>query len=129
MGGFLAKCSTEIPGGLVLGFLAYFVRSFDKTTGTWSDGLGRTLEAAPLVARFIFGTDSLWAGWGYFALEFLAFWGRNCTSQSRSEARPDLRVGSCNHTGPPGSGNRRGRDMGRSQGGALVLSQEWAAAA
>jgi hypothetical protein len=80
MGAFLAKLLygvvlLEVLGGLVLGFLAYFVRSFDKTTGTWSDGLGRKLEAAPLVARFIFGTDGLWAGWGYFALEFIAFWG------------------------------------------------------
>ena len=65
----------EALAGLALGLLAYSVRSFDKDTGTWSDGLGRKLETAPLVARFIFGTDSLWAGWGYFVAEYVALWG------------------------------------------------------
>ncbi|SRR5258706_11789076 len=65
----------EVIAGLVLGVLAYFVRSFHQATGVWSDGLGRLLEETPLVARFVFGTESQWAGWGYFALDFVVFWG------------------------------------------------------
>jgi hypothetical protein len=65
----------EVVGGLVLGFLVYFVRSFDKATGAYFDGLGRKLELSPFFARFIFGADSLWPGWGYFALDFVVFWG------------------------------------------------------
>ncbi len=65
----------EVVIGLVLGFLAYFVRSFDRVTGVVIDGLGRQLELAPFVARFVFGTDSLWAGWGYFVLDMVVFWG------------------------------------------------------
>ena len=60
--------------GLVLGFLAYFVRSFDKATGTYFDGLGRHLDLAPFFIRFVFWNDSLWAGWNYFALDMVVFW-------------------------------------------------------
>jgi len=60
--------------GLVLGFMAYFVRSFDRVTGVYFDGIGRQLELTPLIARFVFGADSLWAGWGYFALDMVVFW-------------------------------------------------------
>jgi hypothetical protein len=65
----------EVLAGLVLGFLAYFVRSFNQPTRLWFDGLGRKLEDTPFIARFIFGADSQWAGWGYFALDFIVFWG------------------------------------------------------
>ncbi|MBF6570854.1 MAG: hypothetical protein IVW54_18460 [Candidatus Binataceae bacterium] len=65
----------ELLAGLVLGFLAYFVRSFNQPTHVWFDGLGRRLENAPFIARFIFGADSQWAGWGYFVLDMAVFWG------------------------------------------------------
>jgi hypothetical protein len=65
----------EVVVGLVLGFLAYFVRSFDRATGVYFDGLGRQLELTPFIVRFVFGTDSLWPGWGYFALDMVVFWG------------------------------------------------------
>jgi hypothetical protein len=29
----------------------------------------------PFIARFVFGADSQWAGWGYFALDAVVFWG------------------------------------------------------
>lgn len=56
-----------------LGVFAYFVRSYRE--GVWFDGLGRRLEDTPFIARFIFGTESQWAGWGFFALDFVVFWG------------------------------------------------------
>ncbi len=65
----------EVLAGLVIGFLAYFVRSFNQPTRLWFDGLGRKLENTPFIARFIFGADSQWAGWGYFVLDFVVFWG------------------------------------------------------
>lgn len=65
----------EAVVGLGLGFMAYFVRSFDRATGIVFDGLGRQLELSPFLARFIFGAESLWPGWGYFALDFVVFWG------------------------------------------------------
>ncbi len=65
----------EVIVGLVLGFLAYFVRSFDRAAGVYFDGLGRQLELAPSIVRFVFRADTLWPGWGYFALDFVVFWG------------------------------------------------------
>jgi hypothetical protein len=65
----------EVIAGLIAGVLAYFVRSFHQPTGVWFDGLGRRLEEAPFIARFVFGAESQWAGWGYFALDFVVFWG------------------------------------------------------
>ena len=61
--------------GLIAGVLAYFVRSFHQPTGVWFDGLGRSLEETPFIARFVFGADSQWAGWSYFALDLVVFWG------------------------------------------------------
>jgi hypothetical protein len=60
---------------LYLGIMAYFVRSYDRSSGRIFDGLGRLLEPAPFVARFIFGADSYWAGWLQFGLEMVVFWG------------------------------------------------------
>jgi len=65
----------EVIAGLIAGVLAYFVRSFHQPTGAWFDGLGRRLEEAPFIARFVFGAESQWAGWGYFALDFVVFGG------------------------------------------------------
>ena len=60
--------------GVVIGFLAYYIRSFDRGVGAYFDGLGRQLEPTPFIVRIIFGADSLWAGWGYFLLDFVIFW-------------------------------------------------------
>lgn len=63
-------------GVFVIGFFAYFVRSYDPSTAQlYRDGLGRALELTPWFVRFIFGSDSLWAGWGWFAADFVWFWG------------------------------------------------------
>ena len=64
----------EVLIGAWLGFLTLAVRSFDPTTRTWFDGLGRKLENPPFIARWIFGADSHWAGWSYFILDALVFW-------------------------------------------------------
>jgi hypothetical protein len=65
----------EAIAGFILGFLAYFVRSLDSNTGLYFDGLGRQLQLAPFVARFVLGTDSLWPGWLFFTLDLVVFWG------------------------------------------------------
>lgn len=64
----------QVVVGAWLGFLSIAIRSFDPTTRTWFDGLGRKLETPPFIARWIFGADSHWAGWGYFFLDALVFW-------------------------------------------------------
>jgi len=70
--------SVVIVGGIILfisGFLAYFVRSYDAQTGIYYDGLGRGLELVPTFARIFLTPESLWAGWGYFILDAIIFWG------------------------------------------------------
>ena len=57
------------------GVMAYFVRSFDPDTGVTSDGLGRILSPAPWIAKFALGEDSDWAGWTWFGIDFVVFWG------------------------------------------------------
>lgn len=57
-------------GLLVLGFLAYFVTSAGPR-----DGLGRPLTEAPTFMRIFFGQESMWAGWGWFAVDMAIFWG------------------------------------------------------
>jgi len=66
----MAQCGV----GLILGFGAYFVRSFDRETGSYFDGLGRRLYLAPFIARFVLGTDSLWPGWSFFLLDLVVAW-------------------------------------------------------
>jgi amino acid transporter len=57
------------------GFMAYFIRTFDPETGITSDGLGRMLLPTPWIAKFVFGEDSDWAGWAWFGMDFVIFWG------------------------------------------------------
>ena len=60
---------------LVVGVLAYFVTSYGSETGMVLDGLGRFLEPAPFIAQFVFGSDRLWPGWGWFVIDLVWFWG------------------------------------------------------
>ena len=60
---------------LVAGFLAYFVTRPDPLTHTFADGLGRSLSTSPLLMRVLFGQDRLWAGWLWFAIDLVVFWG------------------------------------------------------
>lgn len=55
-------------------FLAYFVISRDKA-GNFYDGLGRPLDVSPAFVRFLFGQERLWAGWTWFIVEMIVFWG------------------------------------------------------
>lgn len=56
---------------LGLSVLAYFVTR--DCSDKLCDGFGRVLEAAPFVARFFLGQERLWAGFGWFALDFVVF--------------------------------------------------------
>ncbi len=58
---------------LIAGFLAYFVRPDPAI-----DGLGRELELAPTIVRFFLLRDSLWAGWSWYALDMIWFFGGIC---------------------------------------------------
>jgi hypothetical protein len=60
-------------GVFVAGFLAYFTVSKESTY--WVDGLGRPLDTAPWLARFVFGADKEWAGWAWLFIDLLWFWG------------------------------------------------------
>ncbi len=56
-------------------FFAYFVRIFDEAKRPAFDGLWRPLEPAPFNASFLFGTDNLWAGWFWFAVDVVWIFG------------------------------------------------------
>ena len=58
---------------LIAGFLAYFV-TFKGVNGA-TDGLGRSLSETPAAVRFIFGQERMWAGWIWFLVDMLIFWG------------------------------------------------------
>jgi hypothetical protein len=60
---------------LLAGFLAYFVERKDPVTHRIYDGLGRALSDSPLFIRLVFGQDQLWAGWTWFGIDMLVFWG------------------------------------------------------
>jgi hypothetical protein len=69
-----------ILSALITGFLAYFITTVDKHNQLY-DGLGRHLTESPLFIRFIFGQDRLWAGWGWFAIDMVVFFGVIALSQ------------------------------------------------
>src|SRR5439155_20232574 len=60
-------------GVFCAGFLAYFTVA--KESSYWVDGLGRPLDTAPWLARLVFGADKEWAGWSWFFVDLLWFWG------------------------------------------------------
>ena len=67
-----------IVGGitlLVVGFIAYFVRSIDIQNGIIYDGLGRQLTEAPTIARLFLTDEAAWPGWGWFFGDMVIFWG------------------------------------------------------
>ena len=76
----LSKTCYVLGGGaiiaaLIAGFLGYMTVSLDPTTQEYTDGLGRTLGPSPFFMRFVFGQDKLWAGWGWWVIDMLWFWG------------------------------------------------------
>ncbi len=56
-------------------FLGYFVVKTTPGGIGLLDGLGRSLEPAPFLARFFLGQDRMWAGWGWWAIDMFWFWG------------------------------------------------------
>jgi len=59
----------------IYGFITYFITSPDPGTGQLHDGLGRQLSASPFFMRFLFGQERLWAGWLWFFIDMVVFWG------------------------------------------------------
>lgn len=59
----------------IAGFAAYFITSVDPQTRTMYDGIGRPLSESPLLMRLILGQERLWAGWGWFIVDLVIFWG------------------------------------------------------
>ncbi len=70
-----AIASIMLVALLVCGIMAYMVNVYDQDTGQLYDGLGRPLEVTPILAHLILGEDSLWAGWLWFGIDFVLFWG------------------------------------------------------
>ncbi len=59
----------------VAAFVAYFVSALDVTTQQLADGFGRPLSESPLFMRLVLGQDQLWAGWTWFLVDLVVFWG------------------------------------------------------
>lgn len=59
----------------IAGFLGYFITSVDPQSRTMYDGLGRPLSESPFFIRLVFGQERLWAGWGWFIVDLVIFWG------------------------------------------------------
>lgn len=57
-------------GWALLAFL-----QFSTGVGGLKDGLGRILMPSPFFIRMVFGTDRLWAGFHWFIIDLLIFWG------------------------------------------------------
>ena len=75
----MRKLARWIAGALVIAdvvaaYLAYFVTSFDRSSGIWRDWFGRPLSETPWFIRFIFRHDDLWPGWWWFAADIVTFW-------------------------------------------------------
>lgn len=61
-----------IAVGLVM---AVFVRRIDKVTGETFDGLGRILTPPTGLASIFASGTSQWAGYGWFVVDMVCFWG------------------------------------------------------
>jgi hypothetical protein len=76
----MKKISACIGGIIIVavfisGFAAYFITYQAPGTRQWLDGWGRPLSESPLVMRLLFGQDRLWAGWFWFFVDSLIFFG------------------------------------------------------
>lgn len=56
-------------------FVAYFVYQTDPQTKVMHDGFGRPLRQSPWLMRWVFGQERLWAGWFWFIVDMIIFWG------------------------------------------------------
>ncbi len=63
-----------VVGSFGFTFIAYFVSSYNPTTGVFYDGLGRMLTDSPWFMKWIFAEGKLWAGWKWFFLDMVSFW-------------------------------------------------------
>ena len=59
----------------VIGAAAYMVTSFNVDTQQWWDGLGRPLTESPWLMQVLLGEERLWAGWFWFIVDMIIFWG------------------------------------------------------
>jgi len=63
----------------VAAFIAYFITSIGPA-GESLDGFRRPLSESPLLMRLIFGQERLWAGWFWFGIDMIVFWGSLVTA-------------------------------------------------
>ena len=54
---------------------AYFVTKFNPANKAFYDGFGRPLTTSPFFMRIVFGQERLWAGWSWFLMDLIIFWG------------------------------------------------------
>jgi hypothetical protein len=59
----------------VIGYLVYFEKTLNLATGQFVDGFGRDLFLTPTIIRFIFRTDSLWAGAKWAVIDWISIMG------------------------------------------------------
>lgn len=64
-----------IISSFIGGFIAYFVSSYNPSTGVFYDGFGRVQYSTPWFVRFIFGQERMWAGWLWFFGDMVIFLG------------------------------------------------------
>lgn len=58
----------------IYGALSYFFRSVGPNN-TVFDGLGRQLDIAPLLVRFLYMNDTLWPGFYWAVFDWILFFG------------------------------------------------------
>lgn len=76
--GLAAKALWAVAAAIAVGVFAAGAAAYLFTftgSGVLTDGLGRTLSPTPMLVRLIFGQDRLWAGWVWFALDSVWFFG------------------------------------------------------
>lgn len=59
---------------LIFGILSYFVRSVGPNN-TIYDGLGRQLDVAPFLVRFLYLNDTMWPGFFWAVFDWVFFFG------------------------------------------------------
>lgn len=71
--GFLAALSGIVF--MVYGFLVYFVRHRDPSTGVIRDGLGREMDLPPFFIRRVLNWAELWPGFWPFLFDMIILFG------------------------------------------------------
>jgi len=68
--------SILILSSILFGITTYALHSFDSETGIETHDIwGRPLTETPTIMKIPFGEDHMWAGWGWFFVDMVIFWG------------------------------------------------------